>query len=152
MWSLKRAKVLGIVTIMGLSGCGSSSTGPNPASLVGIWQATQAQLVAVSNASITIDLVKDLGGTVELVLAADKTFTLTITLPPEPADQSAGTWASTDILTLTYTSGQSGNQQFDLNLNGDTLTLTGANTDYDFPNDAISGPVPAKVNLILQRQ
>jgi hypothetical protein len=55
-------------------------------------------------------------------------------------------------LTLTFTSGRSGNQQFDLNLNGDTLTLTGADTDYDFPNDVINGPVPAKVNLILARQ
>ncbi len=150
MWIFKRACLVAVTA--GLVACGSSSTGPDPATLVGTWQATQAQLVAVSNASITIDLVNDLGGTVELVLAADKTFTLTITLPGEPVDQSAGTWVSSDILTLTFTSGRSGNQQFDLNLNGDTLTLTGANTDYDFPNDVIAGPVPAKVNLILQRQ
>jgi hypothetical protein len=93
-------------------------------------------------------LVNDLGGTVELVLVDGGTFTMTITMPGQPVDQRAGNWVSSDILTLTFTSGWSGDWQFDLNLNGDTLTLTGAHTDYDFGN----GLEDSRVNLILARQ
>jgi hypothetical protein len=117
---------------------------------VGTWDATQAQIVSVANPSIKVDLVT-LGGTMELVLSGGRTFTLTVSMPGQPVQQSAGTWSSSsDVLTLTYTSGHSGNSQFDMNLSGDTLTLTGANTDYDFDNDTVYEP--AKMNLILARQ
>jgi len=146
MWSLKRAKVVGMVGVVGLFGCGSSSTGPSPASLHGTWNATQAQLKSTVSAS-QVDLVT-MGGTVVLVLDPAGTFTLTITMPGQPVDVRAGTWSSSDILTLHFTSGWSGEWQFDLALNGDTLTLTGAHTDYDYGN----GMEDCRLNLVMARQ
>jgi len=146
MWNLKRVRIVGIAATIGLAACGSSSTGPSPESLVGTWNATQAQLVSQVNQQHKIDLVAM--GTVVLVLNSDGTFTLTITMQGQPPDQRGGRWTSSDILTLTFTSGWSGDWQFDMNLNGDTLTLTGAHTDYDYGN----GPEDSRVNLVMARQ
>jgi len=148
MW-IKRGWFVGLAVGAGVACGGDGGAGPSPQSLVGTWGATKAELVMVSNPSTKVDLVA-MGGTVQLVLTTANTFTLTVSMPGEPLEQSGGTWSSGDVLTLTYTSGRSGNQQFDISLSGNTLTLTGADTDYDFDDDGVYEA--AKVNLALLRQ
>jgi hypothetical protein len=63
----------------------------------------------------------------------------------------SGTWSSTDVLTLNLPPvGEiSGEWQFDATLSGDTLTLTGADTSWDFDDD---GSIEdAKFNLTFVR-
>jgi hypothetical protein len=127
--------------------CGDDGgTGPDPETLVGSWRATKAELVSVANPATKVDLVAQ-GATVLLVLTEAKAFTLTLTVPGQPAEVTTGTWTSSqDLLSLNYSGG---NWQFDLVLSGNTLTLSGANGEWDFNDDGIDDPV--KVNLILAR-
>jgi hypothetical protein len=137
------------VALLGAVGAcgGDGGTGPSAASLAGTWRATQAQLVSVANPSTQVDLVA-MGGTVRLVLSDAQTFTLTVLMPAEPDDITTGSWSSSiDVLTLTY---GSGSMQFDMTLSGNTLTLTGANGDYDFNGDDTDEP--AKISLTLTRE
>jgi hypothetical protein len=84
---------------------------------------------------------------------------------PDPA-ALAGTWRATkaelvsvgnpstkvelvsqDMLSLNYAGGE---WQFDMVLSGNTLTLSGADGEYDFNDDDVDDP--AKVNLVLVRE
>ena len=152
MWSLKRARVVGIAGIIGVVGCGSSSTGPSPESLTGTWNATQAQIVDINNNANRVDLVT-MGGTLQLVLDAGGTWTMTISMPGVLDDDVRwGNWTSTDVLTLSFdpACGYYGEMQFDATLNGNTLTLTGGHTPYDFNGDGIANE-EGIMTLILVR-
>lgn len=131
--------------------CGGSSSGPSAETLTGTWGATKAELVKASSSSTKVDLVAK-GGTVRLVLRDNKSFTLTVTEPGEPVEETVGTWsASADVLTLAFSIGSnSGEMQFDMSLSGGTLSLVGADTGYDFDDDGVDEP--AKVNLTMIRQ
>ena len=50
---------------------------------------------------------------------------------------------------LTLNMGSNNQMQFDATLSGNTLTLTGADRDYDLNDDGM--PEPAKLNLTLTR-
>jgi len=110
--------------------------------------------VSVANSAVRVDLVADLGASVMLVLAEDNDFTLTVTyLGEEPggpwgtSSEVTGTWSSTDILTL-QTSPTS-QWQFEIELDGDALTLTEADTSFDFDEDGMQED--AKLGLDLTR-
>ncbi len=61
-----------------------------------------------------------------------------------------GTWqVSADVFTLAA-SGSTGTCQWDYTLSATTLTLTGANGEYDFNGDGV--PEPAKWNMVLARR
>jgi len=125
----------------------SDDTGPSEDELTGSWLATKVELVSVANPATKVDLVA-LGGTVRLVLSASNTYTLTLVVPGEPQEVITGTWsASEDVLTLTD---DDGDLQFEMSLSGDTLTLSGADAEFDFNDDSIDEP--AKVNLTLVRE
>lgn len=139
---------LALSAILGLAGC-KSNTGPEDTeSFLGTWNATKAEYTSVANSSLKVDIVAG-GSTVVLVLNAS-TFTLTITDPGENPVIAGGTWsASTDTITLTWTSGYNGESQFDYTLSGDNLTLDGGHLPYDFTPGS---PEEALLELILHRQ
>jgi hypothetical protein len=145
---IKRRWLVGMAVGAGIACGGDGGTGPSPETLVGTWGATKAEFVSVASPSTKVDLVA-MSGTVQLVLTAAKTFTLTVTVPGAPDEVSAGTWSSSDILSLTFTSGHAGTMQFQLNLSGNTMTLSGADAEFDFNQDGVDEP--AKLNLVLQR-
>ena len=130
--------------------CGGSS-GPSPQTLAGTWGATKAELVKASNSATRVDVVAK-GGTVQLVLRDDKSFDLTISEPGKPVEQTSGTWSSSsDVLSLSFTFGSiSGRMEFDMSLSGGTLSLSGADTGYDFDDDGVEEP--AKVNLTMVKK
>jgi len=151
MW--KRFDRIALVAALLISSCGDT-TAPPPESLVGTWNATSVELVSVANSAVRVDLVADLGASVMLVLAEDNDFTLTVTyLGEEPggpwgtSSEVTGTWSSTDILTL-QTSPTS-QWQFEIELDGDALTLTEADTSFDFDEDGMQED--AKLGLDLTR-
>jgi hypothetical protein len=114
-----------------LGGSCKSTTGPDEEGLKGTWKATKAEFTSVANPTTKADVVA-LGGTVTLALNAS-TAVLTITKSGQNPQTYNATWsASIDTLTLTWTSGASGNSQFDYSLNGDHLTLEGGHMPFDF--------------------
>ncbi|MEN6559780.1 MAG: lipocalin family protein [Acidobacteriota bacterium] len=140
--------VLIIAAVLVSAGCKSSAGPEDTESFLGTWNATKAEYTSAANSSTKVDIVAG-GSTAVLVLNAT-TFTLTITDPGESAVVAGGTWsASTDVLTLTWTSGNSGTTQFDYTLSGDNLTLNDGHVLYDFTPGS---PEEALLDLVLHRQ
>lgn len=139
MWTRFALAAL-LVTLL-TSSCGGAAAAPPPETLLGTWNAASVQLVSMADSTVQVDLVGDLGATVTLVLAANKDFTLTVTytgeepgVPPWAASSVVtGTWSSTDILTLRTS--PTSEWQFEIDLQGDMLTLTEADTSFDFRGD-----------------
>ena len=132
----------------GALACGGSSTGPAPAELVGAWTATKVEYVSVAVPTQNVDLVAQ-GSTVTLEILDNHTYVFTVATPSLPDDVSTGTWsASSDIFTVTVT-GMSGEQQFQMSLVGSTLTLSGADVDYDVNDDGTDEP--AKLSMVLTK-
>lgn len=146
---LRKALILlAAAAVLGAAGC-KSNTGPEDESdFIGTWNATKAEYVSIADSNTKADIITQ-GSTLTLVFASG-TFVLTITDPGQSPETFSGTWsASTDVMTLTWTSGLSGQSQFDWSLNGDNLTLTGGHMQFDFTPGS---PEEAILNLILVRQ
>lgn len=135
-----------------LASCGGDddeTTGPVNNDLVGTWDATAIQLTSVADPGTAVELVS-LGAIGRLVLQADGGFGLSIGMPGEPTEFGNGDWGATDVLTLEFGDGDiEGTWQFDIDLNGDTLRLTGADSEWDFDDDGTEDP--AKLDLTLSR-
>jgi hypothetical protein len=135
-----------------LASCGDDdddTTGPVNNSLVGTWDATVIQLTSVADPGTQVELISQ-GANGRLVLQADGGFGLSVGIPGEPTEFGNGDWGATDVLTLDFGEGDiQGTWQFDIDLNGDTLRLTGADTEWDFDDDGVEDP--AKLNLTLSR-
>lgn len=133
----KRFELVAIVAVLLTASCGQSDSAPPPETLVGTWTATSVKLVSMANTAVQVDLVADLGAAVTLVLGPDNNFTLTVAYtgdePGGPWGTSSvvtGTWSSTDVLTLQMSA--TSQWQCEVDLNGDSLTLTEADTSFDF--------------------
>jgi hypothetical protein len=137
--------VLASVMLLAAAGC-KSSTGPeDETSFIGTWHATKAEYVSVANSGTKADIIAQ-GSTLSLVFSSGS-FVLTITDPGQDSEVFNGTWsASKDVMTLTWTSGLSGESQFDWLLDGNTMTLTGGHMPFDFTPGS---PEEAILNLIL---
>ena len=135
------------LAFLGATGC-KSSTAPDVDNFIGTWNATKAEYVSIADPNTKNDIIAD-GSTLTLVFSTS-TFVMTVTDPGMDPVIRNGTWSvSSDTLTLTWTTGFSGESQFDFILNGDNLTLIGGHLPYAFTpgnsEDAI-------LNLILVRQ
>ena len=121
--------------------CGDGGTGPAEEELTGTWRATKMEFVSVSNPAQKVDVIT-LGVTATLALNAGGTFFLTSTEPGHSAETLSGTWsASADVLTLKWTTPFTGEWQFDMALSGGSLTLSGADAEYNI--DGVGGDDPA---------
>ena len=134
-----------------LASCGGDedTTGPVNNSLVGTWDATAIELTSVANPATVVELIA-LGANGRLVLQADGGFGLSIGIPGEPTEFGNGDWGATDVLTLSFGDGDiDGTWQFDIDLNGNSLVLTGADAEWDFDEDGTEDA--AKLDLTLVR-
>ncbi len=135
------AAVASALVALACSGDGSSTPSSN---LVGTWNVSKYELVSTSSPSTKVELISQ-GGTATIVMKSDGTYQGTSKLPGEPSESVTGTWsASSDVLTMTQV-GMSGNMQFNYSLSGSTLTLTGADAEWDFNGDGVEEP--AKLNI-----
>ncbi len=131
--------------------CGDngSSTAPSPTTLAGSWKATRAEFVNASNSSQRVETVSQ-GMTILLALQGSGAYTQQTSAPGEATQTTTGSWsASTDVLTLRPT-GMSWNIEFDMTLNGSTLTLNGGHVQFDVNGD--EQDEEAILNMILARQ
>lgn len=139
------AALLGIL----FTGCGDDPAAPADTELEGTWQATSAQVVTTGAPTVQVDLV-DAGGSFTLTLNAGGSFTIVQALPGEGPETITGSWtASVDVLRLDFTSGLMGRWEFDMTLSAQTLSLRGADTEYDVDGDGDDEAV--KLNLTLAR-
>lgn len=141
---------VGLLVLAALgAGCSDDGgTGPSQESLAGTWRATKLEYVSVANPANRVEAI-GLGMTFTIVLQGNGTFAVTMTHPGEPNESFTGTWSvSHDVFTMRET-GEPFDMQFDFVLSGSTLTLTGADVDFDINGDDVEEP--CKVNVTLVR-
>jgi hypothetical protein len=125
--------------------CGSG-TAPPVDDFLGTWHATKVEYVSTAGLG-TVDLMT-LGGAATLQLDADSTATLTITPAGGAPQVTTGTWSrSLDV--FNFTVGPASGWSWDYALAGGVLTLTGADTSYDFDHDGTQDD--AQFNLTLTK-
>jgi hypothetical protein len=130
--------------------CGDDGTAPSEEQLAGTWKATKAEFVSKANSSQKVEIVA-LGATVTVTLTEGGAFTLVVSIPGSPVETNTGTWsASGEVLTLHFATGFIGQWEFDMSLSGNTLTLSGADAEFDVNGDDQDDEV--KLNLVLARQ
>lgn len=139
--------LVAVAAFFAAAGC-KSPTAPEEDEFIGTWNATKAEFVSQANPATKVDIITQ-GATLSLVLNAS-TFTMTIKETGKPDWVGGGTWSnSIDTMTFTWSSGLSGESQFDFNLSGDQLTLAGGHMPREFTP---GNPEEAIVSLILARQ
>lgn len=131
--------------------CGGDGSGPSRTEFEGTWDATKLEFTNVANTSEKVEVIA-LGATYTIVLVSDGTYQATLGVPGSAPEVTTGTWSvSSDVITIKET-GSSGDQQFNWSLSGNTLTISGANTDFDFDGNGPRGDEAAKVSAVLVRQ
>src|SRR5512147_14641 len=148
---MKTSPRLALALGVAVAACGGGGTAPSSTSFAGSWRATKVEYVSVANPGTKVEVIAQ-GATLTVQLNADGSYSSVLTIPGKAAENTTGTWtASSDIFTLHWLeSGFSNEMQFDYSLGGTTLTLTGADSDFDFAGTGQSQA--AKLNVTLVRQ
>jgi hypothetical protein len=130
-------------------GGGSPASPSTVATLTGSWKATRAEFVSASNSGLRVEVCA-MGTTLMLTLESGGTYTQKITDPGQAGQTTTGTWsASKEVLTLKPT-GMSGETQFDMTLNGATLTLSNGHVLFDVNGDGTNEEALAYLTLARQ--
>lgn len=135
-----------------LAACGGDGgTAPNPTTFDGTWVATKVEYTSVANPATKVEVIA-LGASLTVQFNTNGSYTSVLTAPGEAAETTTGTWsASAEVFTLTWLEGGFTHEmQFDWTMSGATLTMVGADSDFDFAGD--DELVPAKLNVTLVRQ
>lgn len=138
---------LALAALMAVS-CGDDATAPDVDALAGTWNATRFEYVNAADPADRVELI-GLGGTLVAQIQSNGTYSYVATFPGEAPETSVGTWSSTDDTFTLQESGSPFAFTFDMTLSGNTLTLTGADSEYDFDLDGIDDA--AELNLTLVR-
>jgi len=148
-----RERALAVLLVLaGSAACGGDGgTGPSKAELTGTWSASRIEYTNVANPAQKVDVAQQ-GATLTLGLQSGGVFTIALLVPGEAPVDISGLWSSsTDVLTLRWTSGAANNEmQFDMTLTGNSLSLVGADSEFDFDGDDVDDP--ATLSLTLTRQ
>jgi hypothetical protein len=135
-----------------LAACsGDGGTAPDPTTFNGTWVATKVEYTSVANPATKVEVIA-LGASLTVQLNNNGSYTSTLTMPGEAPEATTGTWnASAEVFTLHWLEGGFTHEmQFDWTMSGPTLSLVGADSDFDFAgNDEF---LPAKLNVTLVRQ
>jgi hypothetical protein len=124
----------------------ATGTAPPADDFVGTWQATRVEYVSTGGMG-TVDVI-DLSWVVTLELNADQSAVLTMTPPGSAPQVTNGTW-SNSIDVFNFTVGAASGWSWDYTLSGGTLTLTGADSSWDFDDNQTQDD--AKFNLTLTK-
>lgn len=130
----------------GLAACGGDDE-PTLENLSGQWSATRMEFTGVDNPADQVDVIA-LGATFDLNLNDSGGFAGTLTFPGEAPETITGTWSYTsDTLTL-----QEDDEPFalvfDMDLGNDTMTLSGADVEFDVDDDGVDEPATLTIVLV----
>ena len=131
---------LGIALLASVAiGCSDSSGPATPADLVGQWIASTYTVTSVANTSLSAELI-GMGMTTSITFT-ETTYAGLATFPGEPEEIFSGTYTiEGQQLTLNET-GQGSPEIMTYILSGSTLTLSGADEEWDFAGDGQNDPV-----------
>ena len=138
-----------VLLIAVLGGCGKDKeVGPKPSEITGTWHATKVEYVNKAAPGTRVDLIAA-GDTLTLAINADHTIVQVLTPLGGSPDTTTGTWElSTDLFKM-FPTGLPFSWSWDASLSGNTLTLLGADMEYDFNSDSV--PEQADQNMTLVR-
>ena len=121
-----RNLIISALALILMSACTEDAgTGLAPDDLAGEWSATSFVLTSKADATMTMDLVKQDGAVVTLVLREDGTYSFSFVSDVEPAEDEAGTYiVNGNTLTTTPTDLEQEPETITILRVGDTLTLT----------------------------
>jgi hypothetical protein len=129
-------------------GGGDGGSGPPATSLVGTWNATKVEFTSKANPTQKVDVIAQ-GATMTLVLNGNGTYDQTMKVPGQPDDITNGTWSTSGGIFTMQQAGMPFSWQFSVSLSGNTLTLSGADVEFDVNNDGTDEP--AKLTTVLVR-
>lgn len=146
---MSRISRLAFVALTGAALAACTDHSNDVPDVVGTWNATAATVTNAANASETTDLYAA-GARFKATFNSDLTFQSILTDPVAPPDTTNGTYTeTTSTLTLTDTGpGSTGPVAFALTRTGNTLTILGGTTTFDFG----SGVVAAKLDITFVKQ
>ncbi len=143
-------KAIGSLLLAAALGACSDSTGLEPNDLAGTWVASVWVFTNPANTSQTADIAV-LGGSFMLVLSADGTFTSTIQEPGDDLpDIDTGTYEVVGSLITIAESGQGSPTEFQAVRDGDSMTFTTSDEEYDWNDDQVDDS--ASMRIVLDRQ
>lgn len=131
-----------------ISGCGSESTGPDPAvaPLVGAWDATRLDLTSVVNPQVKVDLI-ELGATFRLDIQPSGQYTAILLYAQQTSTEIGTLSVSGNTLTMTREFPSRSTSAAVFALTGDRLTLDG-DSEFDFNQDGTPDPALAHFELL----
>jgi hypothetical protein len=130
-------------------GCSDSTSVEDVADLVGTWDATSFLWTSDADASVTFELV-GAGGNFQLVIAADGSFTGSFGMGSEVEVFSGTIAISGSNIIITDSVDADDTSTMGFSLDGNTLTMTSDDDEYDFDDDGQEDP--ASSLMVLQRQ
>jgi hypothetical protein len=159
-----RTRAIALLVVAGLvAGCNGDSVTDPPTGIVGSWNAASFTFTAVANPAHQVDLINDLGGSMNLTIQADGTFTGTVHLPdvtpfPLPiggtveVNEAAGTLdVHFNEQTLSYGLFTDFTADFTLDETGQILTWSFGPVPFAFPQNPDAGEEPAMAVVVLTR-
>ena len=142
-------KAIGSLLVAAALGACSDSTGLDPDDIAGTWVASVWMFTNPANTGQTADIMA-LGGSFMLVLNADSTFTSTIQEPDaDLPDVDTGTYGIVGSLITIAESGSGSPTEFSVVRNGDSMTLTTSEENFDWDDDGTDDL--ASLRLVLNR-
>ncbi len=138
--------VLALLPILAIA-C-KDSTGITIETLTGTWNATQFQFTNMGDPTETVDIIA-FGTAFTIVVAAGGDYVATFREPGELPESEQGTISVVgDVITISE-SGQGSPTPFSAVRNGDTLTLTNTDEEFDFDEDGTEEP--ASLRIVLRK-
>ena len=132
-----------------LTGCGGDNTvGPKPSEITGNWTATKVEYVSKASPATRVDVIP-LGTVVVLRLNTDYSLLYIETPSGGSPATTAGTWSVDEGIFRVTPAGMSISWEWNATLSGATLSLTGADMEYDFDGNSV--PEAADQNMTLVR-
>jgi hypothetical protein len=144
---MRRTSLSGLAALIAISlSCGDGS-GVETDDLIGTWDATKLAFTNPANPAEHVDLILE-GWAYTLTLHADGTYHGTLDDPESPPEAVSGVWeASIDVFRMKDDT-EPWWQEFDMSRNGNTLTLTGGDVNFDFGE----GDISAKLDVVLLKR
>ena len=145
---MKRA--IGILLLAAAASACGDSTGLDTNDLTGTWVATVWELTNPAVADQSVDMLAA-GGSWTIMFNSDSTFTSTILDPGETIpDVDTGTYEVVGSVLTIAESGSGSPTPFQAVRDGNTLTLTSSDGDYDWDDNGTDDP--ANERIVLSRQ
>jgi hypothetical protein len=126
----------------------SDSTGVTDTDLVGTWKASEFTFSDFGDPVMDFHVIEP-GGSATMVIGADKTYMLIVTMPVSLPDTTTGTWALPTSSRLVLTeAGTTNGVELQASLSGSTLTIHTEDVTFDFG----AGEIPAQLDATFVRQ